>query len=125
MQNIKLPFTVQLAGDSIWGYEGPMTVTVTSISVCKDADYTSVEVEHDTDWRIYTDTGFEKAISKKLGYDVTFTEQGMQQDKYASMEGEIEAECDCYGCTTMRHACIDEILAQGLTLPWFGSIVAV
>ncbi len=86
MQNITFPFKVQLAGDSIWGYEGPQTVTVTGISVCKDEDYTSVEVEHDTTWNIYTDTGFEKAISEKLGFDVQFTEQGMQQDNYASME---------------------------------------
>jgi beta-mannanase len=86
MKNIKFPFTVQLAGDSIWDYKGPQTVTVTDISVYKDEDYTSVEVAHDTTWNIYTDSGFESAISKVLGYDVTFTEQGMQQDNYASME---------------------------------------
>jgi len=86
MQNIKFPFTVQLAGDSIWDYKGPQNVTVTGISVNKDEDNTSVNVEHDTDWRIYTDSGFEKAISEKLGFDVTFTEQGMQEDNYASME---------------------------------------
>jgi len=86
MQNIKFPFTVQLAGDSIWNYTGPQTVTVTGIDVYKDEDYTSVEVAHDTTWNIYTDSGFESAISKVLGFDVTFTEQGMQQDNYASME---------------------------------------
>ena len=88
MQNITFPFKVQLAGDSIWGYEGPQTVTVSDISVYTDEDlgYTSIEVEHDTTWDIYTDSGFEAAISKALGYDVTFTEQGMQQDGMASME---------------------------------------
>ena len=87
MQNIKFPFTVQLAGDSIWDYKGPQTVTVTDISTYTDEDdYTSVSVEHDTTWEIYTDTGFEKAISAVLGYDVTFTEQGMQEDGVASME---------------------------------------
>ena len=45
-----------------------------------------IDVAHDTTWDIYTDSGFESAISKVLGYDVTFTEQGMQQDNYASME---------------------------------------
>ena len=25
---------------------------------------------------------------------------------------EEEVECDCYGCTTMRHKCIDEILSN-------------
>ena len=86
MQNINFPFTVQLAGDSIWDYKGPQTVTVTGIGVYTDEDYTSVDVEHDTTWDIYTDTGFEAAISEKLGFDVQFTEQGMQQDNYASME---------------------------------------
>ena len=88
MQNTTFPITVTLAGDSIWGYTGPKTVTVTDISTYTDEDmgYTSIEVEHNTTWDIYTDTGFENAISKALGYDVQFTEQGMQQDGIASME---------------------------------------
>jgi beta-mannanase len=88
MQNIKFPFAVQLAGDSIWGYMGPQTVTVTAIDVYTDEDdgYTSIEVEHNTTWDIYTDSGFESAISAALGYDVQFTEQGMQQDGVASLE---------------------------------------
>jgi hypothetical protein len=86
MKNIKFPFTVQLAGDSIWNYKGPQTVTVTDIAVHEDEDYKMIDVAHDTTWEIYTDSGFESAISKVLGYDVTFTEQGMQQDNYASME---------------------------------------
>jgi len=43
-------------------------------------------VTHDADWEIYTDTGFEAAISTALGFDVSFTEQGMQDDNFASME---------------------------------------
>ena len=88
MQNITFPLTVQLAGDSIWGYKGPQTVTVTDISVYTDEDngYTSIDVEHNTTWDIYTDTGFESAISAALGYDVQFTEQGMQADGTASLE---------------------------------------
>tara|TARA_R110002074_G_scaffold57691_1_gene141711 strand:+ start:42 stop:311 length:270 start_codon:yes stop_codon:yes gene_type:complete len=88
MQNIKYPFTVTLAGDSIWGYKGPQTVNVTGIDVYIDEDdgYATVEVAHDTTWEIYTDRGFESAISKALGYDVQFTEQGMQQNGLASME---------------------------------------
>ena len=31
MQNIQFPITVELAGDSIWDYEGPMAVTVHNI----------------------------------------------------------------------------------------------
>ena len=87
MQNIKYPFTVTLAGDSIWGYTGPQTVTVTDISVYTDDDgYKSIYVEHNTTWDIYTDSGFESAISEQLGYDVQFTEQGMQDNGVASME---------------------------------------
>jgi hypothetical protein len=87
MQNITFPFTVTLAGDSIWGYAGPQTVTVSDISVYTDEDdYKSISVEHDTTWDIYTDSGFESAISEQLGYAVMFTEQGMQEDGFASME---------------------------------------
>ena len=86
MQNIKFPFAVTLAGDSIWDYTGPQTVTVTDIRVIEEDSFKLVYVEHDTTWEIYTDTGFEQAISAKLGYDVTFTEQGMQEDGVASME---------------------------------------
>ena len=85
---INKTFTVTLAGDSIWNYEGALTVTVNNISVYEDEDdgYKSISVEHDTTWNIYTDTGFERAISEVLGYDVQFTEQGMQEDGIASME---------------------------------------
>jgi len=88
MQNINFPFTVTLAGDSIWDYKGPQTVNVTGIDVYIDEDdgYATVEVAHDTTWEIYTDRGFESAIGKALGYDVQFTEQGMQQNGLASME---------------------------------------
>ena len=87
MQNITFPFAVTLAGDSIWGYKGAQTVTVSDISVYTDEDdYKSISVEHDTTWDIYTDTGFEQAISEQLGYAVMFTEQGMQEDGIASME---------------------------------------
>ena len=87
MQNITFPFTVTLAGDSIWNYKGPQTVTVSDINVWDEAeDYTLIEVEHDTTWEIYTDTGFEQAISDALGYAVQFTEQGMQENGVASME---------------------------------------
>jgi hypothetical protein len=80
--------TVRLALDSLWNYEGADTVSVSSIAIWKGAeeDYAEVAVGHDSDWRIYTDSGFEDAISKALGFEVQFTEQGMQQDGVASME---------------------------------------
>ena len=83
--------TVTLAGDGLWGAEEGRVVRVNKISVVEmqyeDGDSsTMVNVEHDTTWDIYTDSAFEAAVSTALGLDVTFTEQGMQDDNYASME---------------------------------------
>jgi hypothetical protein len=91
---------VQLAGDSIWDCELE-TVTVKSIHI-SETDWgdgsgdTSIHIavcyevdgdaEHEGSWRLYTDSGFTDAISALLGTDVSFTEQGMQDDGYASME---------------------------------------
>jgi hypothetical protein len=91
---------VQLAGDSIWDCELE-AVTVTSIhihetfyedgdssihiAVCYDVDGVSGE-DVEGSWRMYTDSGFTEAISELLGTTVFFTEQGMQDDGYASME---------------------------------------
>ena len=91
---------VQLAGDSIWDCELE-AVTVTSIHIHEtwwdelDGD-SSIHItvcynvngdeEYEDSWRLYTDSGFSDAISALLGTDVMFTEQGMQEDGYASME---------------------------------------
>ena len=91
---------VTLAGDSIWDCELE-TVTITSIhisetdygdgdtsihiAVCYDVDGVDGE-EVEGSWRMYTDSGFEEAVSDLLGASVSFTEQGMQDDGYASME---------------------------------------
>ena len=91
---------VQLAGDSIWDCEIE-AVTVTSIhihetfyedgdssihiAVCYDVDGVSGE-EVEGIWRMYTDSGFANAISDLIVTDVSYTEQGMQDDGYASME---------------------------------------
>ena len=90
---------VQLAGDSIWDCELE-TVTVTSIHIHEnfwDEDGDSSihitvcynvngDTEYEDSWRLYTDSGFSDAISALLGTAVDFTEQGMQEDGYASME---------------------------------------
>ena len=91
---------VQLAGDSIWDCTLE-AVTITSINISEtdwgDGDTsTHIAVCYDVDgvdgadvensWTIYTDSGFEDAVSTLLGTSVTFTEQGMQDDGYASME---------------------------------------
>ena len=89
---------VQLAGDSIWDCELE-AVTVTSIHIHENFDEdgdSSIHIavcynvdgdaEYEDSWRLYTDSGFSDAISALLGTDVMFTEQGMQDDGYASME---------------------------------------
>ena len=53
----------------------------------KDDGFRNVKVQHDGPWAIYGDSGFEKAISKIVGFEVSFTEQGLQQDGQADMEG--------------------------------------
>ena len=89
---------VQLAGDSAWGCE-IKAVTVTSIHIHENFDEdgdSSIHItacynvdgdtEYEGSWRMYTDSGFTDTISALLGTDVSFTEQGMQDDGYASME---------------------------------------
>lgn len=83
-------FVVTCAGDGLWGCEAGRKVRVTSIDVNTTAfgdelDVT-INVGHDSEWDIYTDTAFERAISEVLGFSVGFTEQGMQEDELASME---------------------------------------
>jgi len=88
---------VQLAGDSIWDCELE-AVTVTSIHIHETfwEDTSTVHIgvvytvngntEVEGSWRLYTDSSFEEAVSVLLGTDVMFTEQGMQDNGYASME---------------------------------------
>ena len=75
--------------ENIWKYEGEKTVSVSNISVFEDWDgYCSVTVKHDSDW-LYTDSGFEKAISKELGFNVYFSDWRLQKDGEAHLEGFI------------------------------------
>ena len=90
-----MPQTIKLAGDSIWDKENenPQEVTVTDYEVVEEGDgMISVTVEHDGPWTIYTDSGFEKEISEMIGMDVEFSEQGMQEDGRAHLEGSAELE---------------------------------
>jgi hypothetical protein len=87
---------VALAHDSIWdcAITDADEVRINTISVHEEDDYKSIAVfytvngveEAEESWRLYTDTGFEASVSEVLGYDVMFTEQGMQEDGMASME---------------------------------------
>lgn len=83
-------FVVTTAGDGLWGCEAGRQVHVEGITIVHNVYdgevYTQVNVAHDSTWDIYTDTGFETAISEAIGFTVRFTEQGMQEDEFASME---------------------------------------
>ena len=84
------PEEVELAGDSRW-IEDEMWesdyIEVSDITVETDDDgYTQIHVEHNGPWEIYTDTGFEKEISKLVGREVKWSEQGMQAPGVAHLE---------------------------------------
>jgi hypothetical protein len=42
---------------------------------------------HNGPWTIYTDSGFEKEMSEIVGMELSFSEQGMQDDGVAHLEG--------------------------------------
>jgi hypothetical protein len=83
-------FVAQCDGTSIWADTTNKQVHVTGIciihSAFEDSFNTMVNVTHNANWEIYTDRGFERAISDAVGFAVHFTEQGMQEDEFASME---------------------------------------
>ena len=91
-----------LAGDGIWDCELTDADDVRITTICVNEGvaggnmdgymhvgvvYTvNGEEEYEDSWRMYTDSGFEECVSELLGFSVSFTEQGMQDDNYASME---------------------------------------
>jgi len=91
-----MPQQVKLAGDSIWDKDktNPEMVTVTDYEVTENSGYLEVVVMHDGPWTIYTDSGFEKAISDMIGMEVSFSEQGMQEDGRAHLEGSEPGEME-------------------------------
>lgn len=89
-QHFACNFKAITSGDGFWGCESGRKVHVTGISIVTraydDNVYVQVNVEHDSTWDVYTDSGFVEEISEAVGFDVNFTEQGMQEDGVASME---------------------------------------
>ena len=98
LTDFKCNVDVTLAGDSEWDCEiERVTITGVHISETFDEDGdVSIHIgvtynvdgddEYEGSWRLYTDSGFEEAVSELLATEVCFTEQGMQDDNYASME---------------------------------------
>ena len=93
-RTIKVNKNIDLAGDSIWqgkdrGEEVTYKTFVHEIKIFTDEDgYMSVTVKHEGPWTIYTDSGFEQEIRGIIGTPVSFSEQGMQDDGMAHLEGE-------------------------------------
>ena len=90
-RTIESRIAVSLSGDSYWRMSsGSEIVSIESITIREyDIDeyhFFDVYVRHDSDWRIYTDTGFERAISNAIGHEVHWSEQGMQTDGIAHLE---------------------------------------
>ena len=92
-RTIESRIAVSLSGDSYWRksfMSETEIVTIESITIREyDIDeyhFFDVYVRHDSDWRIYTDTGFERAISNAIGHEVHWSEQGMQTDGIAHLE---------------------------------------
>ncbi len=88
------PQGVPLEGDSIWLNRDGMqyadnVVTVTDVKTDESDGMIEVWVYHTAPWEIYTDSGFAKAISDMLGIEVDWSEQGMQADGVAHLEGEL------------------------------------
>ena len=88
---IESRIAVSLSGDSYWRKSsGSEIVSIQSITIREydidDEHYFDVYVRHDSDWTIYTDTGFERAISAAIGHEVRWSEQGMQKDGMAHLE---------------------------------------
>jgi len=86
-------FVAECDGTSIWADTNNLKVRVTHIDIFegdgRSEGYKQVDVTHDASWEIYTDKGFARAISEALGFEVYFTEQGMQDTHFASMEGNV------------------------------------
>jgi len=98
-----VPIFVSCDGTSLWEETRGMVGEVNRIKVRVDADagWALIDVYHTfPTWRIYTDGGFEVAVSKILsdhigrGVIVYFTEYGMQDNGIASMEGGNDDDTD-------------------------------
>jgi hypothetical protein len=96
-----MQYTFETHGDGLWGCEEGRAVTITGFSIDYyfDSEYNEVPADHpeaqighvtvlhDSDWDVYTDTGFREAARFVTGIpDLDFTEQGMQEPGIASME---------------------------------------
>ena len=89
-RTIESRIAIETAGDSYWRESGSEIVSIHSITIREydmdDEHYFDVYVRHDSEWTIYTDSGFERDISDAIGHEVRWSEQGMQEDGMAHFE---------------------------------------
>ena len=89
-RTIESRIAIETAGDSYWRESGSEIVSIHSITIREydmdDEHYFDVYPRHDSEWTIYTDSGFERAISDAIGHEVRWSEQGMQEDGMAHLE---------------------------------------
>ena len=89
-RTIESRIAIETAGDSLWRDSGSEIISIHSITIREyDIDeyhFFDVRVRHDSDWTIYTDSGFERAISDAIGREVRWSEQGAQEDGFAHLE---------------------------------------
>ena len=87
---IESRIAIETAGDSLWRDSGSEIISIHSITIREydidDEHYFDVYVRHDSDWTIYTDSAFERAISDAIGHEVRWSEQGAQEDGFAHLE---------------------------------------
>ena len=87
---IESRIAIETAGDSLWRDSGSEIISIHSITTREyalgDDHYFDVYVRHDSDWTIYTDSAFERAISDAIGREVRWSEQGAQEDGFAHLE---------------------------------------
>ena len=69
-RTIESRIAIETAGDSYWRESGSEIVSIHSITIREydmdDEHYFDVYVRHDSEWTIYTDSGFERAISDAI-----------------------------------------------------------
>ena len=86
---------LQTDGDGRWG-AGPglqvplKTITVTATEYVDDTDYWwhvgVIHTHEERGYMLYTDKGLARQLSELCGVELHFTEQGMQDNYYMSME---------------------------------------
>ena len=82
---------LECSGENAWVERVGHKVHVTGV---RKVEYTDedgdipalVYVKHNSDWKIYGDAGLLEAVCKLTGWELGWTEQGMQEDSQASLE---------------------------------------